>query len=78
MRKWLVLYRTDKRLVPYPMHLTSSPQHFNCEDIDWSIQQVLKQGGSIAIPKTKIQAEGKGYFAVFTDPAGNRIGLYAD
>ena len=44
----------------------------------WSIQQVLKQGGSIAIPKTKIQAEGKGYFAVFTDPAGNRIGLYAD
>lgn len=52
--------------------------HFNCEDIDWSIQQVLKQGGSIAIPKTKIQAEGKEYFAVFTDPAGNRIGLYAD
>lgn len=52
--------------------------HFNCEDIDWAIQQVLKQGGSIAIPKTKIQAEGKGYFAVFTDPAGNRIGLYAD
>ena len=52
--------------------------HFNCEDIDWAIQQVLKQGGSIAIPKTKIQAEGKGYFAVFTDPAGNRIGLYTD
>ena len=36
------------------------------------------EGGSIAIPKTKIQAEGKGYFAVFTDPAGNRIGLYTD
>ncbi len=52
--------------------------HFNCEDIDRSIQQVMEQGGSIAIPKTKIQAEGKGYFAVFTDPAGNRIGLYTD
>ncbi len=52
--------------------------HFNCEDIDWSIQQVVKQGGRITIPKTKIQAEGKGYFAVFTDPAGNRIGLYTD
>ncbi len=52
--------------------------HFNCEDIDRSIRQVLKQGGKIAIPKTKIQAEGKGYFAVFTDPAGNRIGLYTD
>lgn len=52
--------------------------HFNCEDIDWSIQQVLKHGGRITVPKKKIQAEGKGYFAVFADPAGNRIGLYAD
>ena len=52
--------------------------HFHCEDMDRAIRQVLKQGGSIAIPKTKIQAEGKGYFAVFTDPAGNRVGLYAD
>ena len=26
MRKWLVLYRTDKQLVQYPMHLTSNPQ----------------------------------------------------
>ena len=52
--------------------------HFNCEDIDRSIRQVLEHGGGIAIPKTKIQAEGKGYFAVFTDPAGNRIGLYTD
>ena len=34
--------------------------HFNCEDIDWSIQQVLKHGGRITVPKTKIQAEGKG------------------
>lgn len=24
--KMACLYRTDKRLVPYPMHLTSSPQ----------------------------------------------------
>ena len=35
--------------------------HFNCEDIDRSIRQVMKQGGNIVIPKTKIQAEGKGY-----------------
>lgn len=27
--------------------------HFNCEDIDWSIQQVLKHGGRITVPKTK-------------------------
>lgn len=52
--------------------------HFNCKDIDKSIMQVEKQGGKIVIPKTKIQAEGKGYFAVFTDPASNRVGLYAE
>ena len=52
--------------------------HFNYEDIDRSIRQVIKQGGSMVIPKTKIQAEGKGYFAVFADPAGNHIGFYTD
>ena len=52
--------------------------HFNCEDIDRSIRQVMKQGGNIVIPKTKIQADGKWYFAVFADPAGNHIGLYTD
>lgn len=52
--------------------------YFTCEDIDKAMRQVVEQGGVIALPKTKIQAEGRGYFAVFTDPAGNRIGLYAD
>lgn len=52
--------------------------HFNCEDIDSSLRRVTEQGGRITIPKTKIQAEGKGYFAVFADPAGNRIGFYTD
>ena len=33
----------------------------------------------VFLPKTKIQqAEGKGYFALFADPAGNRVGLYTD
>lgn len=45
---------------------------------DWLIWQVLEQDGRITIPKTKIQIEGKGRFAVFTDSAGNRIGLYTD
>lgn len=52
--------------------------YFGCEDIDRSIRQVEEQGGRIVIPKTNIQADAKGCFAVFTDPAGNRIGLYAD
>lgn len=52
--------------------------HFNSEDIDRSIRQVMKQGGNIVIPNTKIQADGKGCFAIFADPAGNHIGLYTD
>ena len=52
--------------------------HFCCDDIDRMLQQVMAQGGRITIPKTKIQTESKGYFAVFADPAGNSIGLYAD
>ena len=29
-------------------------------------------------PRTKIEADGKGWFAVFTDSEGNRIGIYAE
>lgn len=35
-------------------------------------------GGTINIPKTKIEVEGMGYFAVFTDSEGNKLGLYSD
>ena len=52
--------------------------HFNCEDIDETLAIVLEKGGKVMIPKTKIEAEGRGYFAVFSDNEGNRIGLYAD
>ena len=48
--------------------------HFNCEDIE----QTLEKGGKVVIPRTKIEAEGRGYFAVFVDTEGNRVGIYAD
>ena len=35
--------------------------HFNYEDIDWSIRQVMKQGGSIVIPRLKFKPRGKGF-----------------
>ncbi len=38
---------------------------------------ITRNGGKIIIPKTKIEAEGRGWFAVFADSEGNRIGLYA-
>lgn len=34
--------------------------HFNCEDIDRSIRQVMKQGGSIVIPRLKFKPMGNG------------------
>lgn len=52
--------------------------HFNCEDITATSTLVEQNGGKIVIPRTKIQAEDRGYFCVFTDSEGNNIGLYAD
>lgn len=48
------------------------------DDLESSIRRVLKNGGSLIIPKTKIEAEGRGYFCVIADPEGNRIGLYGE
>jgi hypothetical protein len=47
-------------------------------DLDGAIDRVKKNGGTIIIPKTKIEAEGRGYFATFTDTEGNILGLYGD
>lgn len=51
---------------------------FNCEDIDQTLEKVLRKGGKIMMPKTKIEVEGRGWFALFADSEGNRVGLYAD
>ena len=52
--------------------------HFKCEDIEQTLEKVLLKGGKVVIPKTKIEADDKGWFAVFTDSEGNRIGVYAE
>ena len=41
--------------------------HFNSQDIEDTLSKVLDKGGKIIIPKTKIEAENKGYFAVLED-----------
>ena len=51
--------------------------HFNCENIELMTTAITRNGGKIIIPKTQIEAEGRGWFAVFADSEGNRIGLYA-
>ena len=52
--------------------------HFNCEDIAQILEKVLQKGGKVVIPRTKIEVEGRGWFAVFTDCEGNPIGIYAE
>jgi predicted enzyme related to lactoylglutathione lyase len=50
----------------------------NVADMKQSISIIEKNGGRIVIPKTKIEAENRGYFAVFIDCEGNRVGLYSE
>ncbi len=52
--------------------------HFNVENMEAAVSAILKNGGKIVRPKTKIEAEGRGYFALFLDSEGNRVGLYSD
>lgn len=46
------------------------------ENLDETLQKVEQLGGKIVRAKAKIEAEGMGCFALFTDSEGNRIGLY--
>ena len=50
----------------------------NCEDMNATLKGIEENGGAVVIPKTKIEAENRGYFAVFIDCEGNRMGLYSD
>ena len=50
----------------------------NVESIEAALECIRTNGGKTLRPKTKIEAEGMGYFAQFTDSEGNTLGLYAD
>lgn len=45
-------------------------------DIDDKLKSVESAGGKTTMPKTQISPE-IGYFAMFSDPAGNTIGLFS-
>ncbi len=44
-------------------------------DIDAMLKKVEKAGGKVLLPKTEIP--GVGWWGLFADPTGNRIGLYS-
>lgn len=51
--------------------------NFDCgNDLDGAITRVVSIGGKIVQPKCKIEVEGRGWFALFHDTEGNRLGLY--
>lgn len=50
----------------------------NCQNMEKALSIIEKNGGKVKIPKTKIEADGRGYFSVFTDCEGNSLGLYSD
>jgi len=47
-------------------------------DMDSTLEKVWNAGGKVTKQKTKIEAEGRGYFALFIDSEGNQLGLYSD
>ena len=46
------------------------------DSIEATISRIEQMNGKIIIPKTKIEADGRGYFAVCMDSENNKIGLY--
>jgi len=46
------------------------------DTIEATMQRVESKGGNILQSKTKIEAEGRDYFAICTDSEGNKIGIY--
>jgi predicted enzyme related to lactoylglutathione lyase len=46
------------------------------DDLQATARRVEENGGKIIVPKTEISAD-MGYFAVFTDTEGNKVGLHA-
>jgi uncharacterized protein len=43
--------------------------------LDEALRVIADNGGKVVKPKTKIEGEGEGYFALFIDSEGNRMGL---
>jgi len=50
--------------------------HLETEDIEKTLTDVHRHGGTTIVPKTKISDEF-GYFALFLDNVGNRFGLWS-
>jgi len=50
--------------------------YIGTDDITSTLAKVEKLGGKTYVPKSEIP--GMGWFAIFSDPSGNKIGLYTE
>jgi predicted enzyme related to lactoylglutathione lyase len=48
--------------------------YLNSQDIDADLQRVQAHGGEVILPKTEISQVG--WWAMFRDPSGNKLGLF--
>jgi len=46
--------------------------------IESILEQVERLGGQVIVPKCAVGEDGKGFYALFRDTEGNRIGLHSD
>ncbi len=60
-----------------PVNENGITLYIKVSDIDETLSQVQKAGGSIMFPKEDIGG-GYGFSGTFKDNQGNRIGLYSD
>lgn len=51
---------------------------FSVEDMEIALSKIKNSGGEIIRAKTKIEANNRGYFSIFIDSEGNKVGLYSD
>lgn len=57
---------------------TGAVVYFNGgEDLSAPLERAQQHGGSVVVPKTPIHDGECGYFALFLDSEGNRVGLYS-
>lgn len=48
--------------------------HVSTDDIETTLTKAEKMGAKTVVPKSEIP--GMGWFAIFVDPSGNKIGIY--
>jgi len=48
--------------------------YIQADDIEAALATIAAHGGKTIVPKSEIP--GIGWFAIFTDPTGNQVGLY--